>query len=334
MVSTLDHCFGLTYSTGKKFLIPSKRTIGLPNFVGLLASSSDNDLFAPRPKDKKQKKQKKNKYAEFSKADKVAEDPFQALVKESEEKLNQLRNQDRHQKTPTPPPQEVKPMEFPDNKNINPYDPATFGYIEIGTIQGPHGVHGWVKVQGSTDFPERLTTAGMLLHMKLVNKRAPRKVTLIAGKSTGTDAFLVQLEGMLDRSSVQKLKGATLYYATQQDTIIEEKGVLVTDMVGLQVRLEEGDLVGTVDAVALADEMCSIPGLGHDMLEVSLVPHQDKPVGAPNDLVLIPYVPEIVPCVSMADREITIDPPGGLLDLTYIRENKVRIKGLLAPAEE
>jgi 16S rRNA processing protein RimM len=301
------------------------------------------------------RKKKKNKYAKFSKADKVAQDPFQALVKESEEKLNQINN-DKDQARDKPSTtrtgtatatatstsqEETKPLQYPNNKDIDPYDPTTFGYIEIGTIHAPHGVHGWVKVQGCTDFPERLTTAGMPLHMKQVNKRAPRKVTLEAGKLIGGDeAFLIQLEGMHNRTSAQKLKGAILYYATQQDTLIEQQdaGVfLVSDMVGLQVRLSEsagGHLVGTVDGIVLAEEMCSIPGLGQDMLEVALVPHKDKPMGAPKDLVLIPYVPQIVPKVDIKEREIIIDPPAGLLDLTYIREKKVRIKALLAPAKD
>lgn len=32
-----------------------------------------------------------------------------------------------------------------------PYDPQTFGYIEIGTIVGAHGVAGWMKVKGTSD---------------------------------------------------------------------------------------------------------------------------------------------------------------------------------------
>ena len=44
---------------------------------------------------------------------------------------------------------------FPDNKNIDPNDPASFGFIEIGTVVGPHGVHGEVKVKSSSGFPKR-----------------------------------------------------------------------------------------------------------------------------------------------------------------------------------
>jgi hypothetical protein len=46
----------------------------------------------------------------------------------------------------------------------------------------------------------------------------------------------------------------------------------------------------------------------------------------------IPFVPEIVTRVNLEGRLISIVPPKGLLDLSYRREEKVRIKGLLPPA--
>jgi hypothetical protein len=48
----------------------------------------------------------------------------------------------------------------------------------------------------------------------------------------------------------------------------------------------------------------------------------------------IPFVPEIVTRVNLEGRLISIVPPGGLLDLSYRREEKVRIKGLLPPARD
>ena len=293
------------------------------------------NLFASSA-DKKTRKKKKNKYAKFSKADKVEKDPFETLLEESKEKMNELKSsKERPQVQESPEASER--LEFPNNKDIDPYDPTTFGYIEIGIIQGPHGVHGWTKVQGSTDYPERLTTSGMLLHMKPFRKRAPRKVTLAAGKMTGADSFLIQLQGIYNRTEAQKLKGATLYYATQQDECVQDDDILISDLVGLDVYTDDDILVGSVDGVVLAEEMCAIPGLGQDMLEISKkrqgsLPKTGRP--PPKDLVLIPLVPEIVPKIDLQEKRITIEPPEGLLDLTYIREEKIQIKGLLMPAKD
>ena len=294
------------------------------------------------------RKKKKNKYAKFSKTDKIELDPFEALVQESEKKLQSMeleKEQPKQDSLPPPPEGSTKPLEFPNNKDINPYDPTTFGFVEIGTITGPHGVHGWVKVQGSTDFPERLTRAGMPLHMKPARKRAPRKATLAAGKFLGDDQFLIQLQGYYDRTASQSLKGSTLYFATQQDTV--ERGddeIVLSELIHLSVYRtltdedEDGEkgLIGTILGVVLAEEMCAIPGLLHDQLEVGLIRNSSDNVDsrAPQDLLLIPLVPEIVTKIDLENQMILVDPPAGLLDLTYVREEKVKIKGLLAPAAE
>lgn len=326
---------------------PEKRALIFASSLSTAASTSNN-------KNPGNKKRKKNKYAEFSKIEsssgtQVDVDPFEALIRESEEKLRQLQ-EEKEQASAKPvvtpvTPDADKRLNFPNNKDIDPYDPMTFGYVEIGTVLGPHGVHGWSRVQGCTDFPERLTTPGMVLHFKPFRKRAPRKVLLANGKSTGPDSFLVQLEDVYDRRQAEKLKGGTLYYATQQDHVKKEEDLLLSDLVGLQVLLfnededdagKEEHIVGTVGAIVLAEEMCAIPGLGQDMLEVIMENRRDDPVkpGAPKDLVLIPMVPEICKKVDLKEQRVWIDPPAGLLDLTYIREEKVRIKGLLAPAKD
>ena len=293
------------------------------------------------------RKKKKNKYAKFSKADKIELDPLEALVQESEQKLQSIelekeqQEQAKREKLPPPPEGSTKKLEFPDNKDIDPYDPTSFGFVEIGAITGPHGIHGWVKVRGSTDFPERLTRAGMPLHMKAARKRAPRKVTLAAGKFLGDDQFLVQLQGFYDRSESQSLKGSTLYYATQQDSVKDEDEIVLSELVGLSVyrtptdEETEKSLVGTILGVVLAEDMCAIPGLLHDQIEVGVAREESAQLdGSLQDLLLIPLVPEIVPEIDLENQMILVDPPAGLLDLTYVREEKVKLKGLLAPAKE
>jgi 16S rRNA processing protein RimM len=286
--------------------------------------------------EKRKRKRKKNKYAEFSKTDQVEIDPFEAMIQESKQKVTKLEEEQEKKTIPkiSIPEEANQRLAFPNNKDIDPYDPTTFGYVEIGTILGPHGVHGWTKVKGCTDFPERLTRAGMLLHVKPLRKRAPRKIILAGGKYTGANSFIIQLQGIYNREAAQTLKGATLYYATQQDNVSKDDDILISDLVGLEVFMEDDRLVGTVRGVVLAEEMCSIPGLGHDMLEIEVVSDGHRDLRKPKDLVLIPLVPEIVPKIDLLSKIIQITPPSGLLDLTYVREEKVRIKGFLPPAKD
>lgn len=319
------------------------------------------------PSTSTKRKKKKNKYGEFSKADKMQVDPFEALINESKEKNTEIKKEmaKKKNKKIELDEEEVQRLKmetrernkilFPDNKAIDPYDPTTYGYTELGTILGPHGVHGLLKIAAVTDFPERLCKPG-IRHLKAQNRRSPREIRLLEGRHRLKNEYLVKFEGISDRNEAVKLRGSVLF--ARQEERPEDLGedeYLVTDLVGLDVQLvtgygeddiededvesDDGDVVdsssmggkfvGVIRGVVLAEEMCSIPGLGQDLLEVVLPRGK---LGTPSwrdELVLIPLVPSIVPTVDIERGLVYIDPPGGLLDLTYVNEETVRIKGFL-----
>jgi hypothetical protein len=102
-------------------------------------SSPDNHL-------KRTRKKKKNKYEEFSTTDRLEKDPFEALIDESLLKRKHLENQSLIRQDPKNDNvstdtigYETRRRTFPDNKIINPYDPATYGFVELGKIIGAHG---------------------------------------------------------------------------------------------------------------------------------------------------------------------------------------------------
>lgn len=137
-----------------------------------------------------------------------------------------------------------------------------------------------------------------------------------------------------------KLRGCVLYALEEErvDDLLAQDEYIVSDLVGLTVHLNEeeyGDtnadlFVGHIRGVIMGSEMCAIPGLGQDLLEVVLPRRDDRRRG--EEMVLVPFVPEIVSSVDLAEGIVFISPPEGLLDLSYVREEKVRIKGLLPPA--
>ena len=79
------------------------------------------------------------------------------------------------------------------------------------------------------------------------------------------------------------------------------------------------------------------------MLEVELLKKGTSPNSMmPRPLsVLIPFVKQIVPHVEVPTKAaehdgeggVWITPPDGLLDLAVVKEEKVQIRGLLAPAK-
>jgi 16S rRNA processing protein RimM len=329
---------------------------------------------------------KKNKYANFSKTDNLQLDPFEELLNESEKKKkelerdlskkkNQFNSEEEAVDETTNDTRERNKRLFPDNKTIDPYDPTTYGYTEIGTILGAHGVHGLLKIAAVTEFAERLCKPG-IRHLKAINRRSPREIRLLEGRHRMKNEYLIRLEGISDRNEAMKLRGSVLY-ARQEERPedIGEDEYLISELVGLDVRLvtgygeddiEEtfmddpivqfeidlnakdvddddnkvervvndeqsvgGKFVGTVRGVVLAEEMCSIPGLGQDLLEVTLPRGRFGTPSWKDEMVLIPLVPAIVPTIDIERGVIYIDPPGGLLDLTYVKEENVRIKGFL-----
>jgi len=295
-----------------------------------------------------ERREKKNKYTNFSKADKLAKDPMDFMVEEAEEKNRLLGVAAKKKKN-----QIVKEIDydetrirneilFPDNREIDPYDPTTYGYIELGTLLGAHGVKGEIKISAVTDFAERLCRPGMR-HIKLPNRRSPRRVQLLEGRYIMDNEYLIRFEGVGDRDAANKMRGCVLY--AREEERPEDLGkdeYIVNDLVGLDVFMENGYMnedgqdqggkyIGVVHGVVLAEEMSTIPGLGQDLIEISLPRGPGATASWKDELVLIPFVPQLVPRVDIENRSIYILPPFGLLDLTYVREEKVRIKGFLPP---
>jgi 16S rRNA processing protein RimM len=310
------------------------------------------------------RRKKKNKYSNFSKTDKLEVDPFTSLISESEEKnkiflKEKMVKRNKRVNLSIEEEEELKSekrernkREFPDNKQIDPYNPSTYGYVELGTIVGSHGVYGLMKISAVTDFPERLCKPG-IRHLKVPNRRSPREIRLLEGRHRNDNEYLIKLENIGDRNEALKLRGSKLY--ARQEERPEDIGkdeYLVSDLVECEVYLVTGygeddydndderytvnegkslggKFVGVVKGVVLAEEMCAIPGLGQDLLEIVLPRGRNGAPSWRDEYVLVPMVPNIVPTVDIERKLIYVDPPIGLLDLTYVQEDNVRIKGFL-----
>ena len=130
---------------------------GIQNYVSKLRETPLFSAFGPSPRDKP-RREKKNKYAKSE----PTKDPLELLMEESEKKLKQLEQESKSKNLKDIELEKIEAVKneprnfaFPDNKDINPNEPASFGFIEIGTVLGPHGVHGEVKVKSCSGFPRR-----------------------------------------------------------------------------------------------------------------------------------------------------------------------------------
>ena len=380
-------------------------------------SSSSKNIPNQSKNRKNQIKKKKNKYAKYSKTEHNSMDPLEAMIAESDAKNKEIDNLKRsQQKKASVNPQRINhydddkgdlpnqghtkesQIKFPNTKDIDPYDPTTYGFTELGTIMGAHGVHGEMKFSATTGFgKERLCQPDQFRYLKMPNRRSPRQVRMKGGRplsdsSMGgkkNNSFLVSLYGIEDREAAKKMRGATLYSKEMdRPSAIDEDEYMISELIGIEVFFDEtyveedydeaecdyldeeyenldvdeleylrksndfrlqqqkniqkgknvdlgGSFIGKVTGIVLAEEMCSIPGLGNDLLEITLPRGHINGMPSQNDeMVLVPFVPQIVPRVDLRAKEIYITPPPGLLDLTYYRQDNVRIKGFLPPAKD
>lgn len=219
--------------------------------------------------------------------------------------------------------------------NINvsavvPSDPFTFGFVQVGRILGPHGIKGEVKIEFDTDFANQRVINGSVLYIKKPNRKSPRPVKVLNGRQQNQDIYLVLFQGIKTRLSAAVLQKYLVYVKSDDRPQLKKEEYLLRDLIGLKCYLthsETGTLHSTpfavVEGVVPPDELCdpSVRQYMHSILEI-------RKLGT-KQLCLIPFVPSIVTFVDVERQIATINPPEGLLDLTYENVEKVLIRGYL-----
>jgi 16S rRNA processing protein RimM len=162
----------------------------------------------------------------------------------------------------------------------------------MAEIVGVHGVRGFVKLKIFGDNPDSL--AG---DAPLCDSTGTPRYRLSSLQRHG-NIWLAQVEGVGDRTAAEKLRGTRLYMSRAAlPEIADDKTFYHADLIGMAARYPDGKMMGTVIAVANF-------GAG-DLLEVK------PPKGAS---FYVPFTDSVVPRVDVALKELTVDPPPGLID--------------------
>ena len=158
--------------------------------------------------------------------------------------------------------------------------------LKIGTVAGPVGLKGHVRLKVVTDDPG--------------GRFAPGEVVLtddgeltIGEARTDGRSVQVAFEGHESRDAAEALRDTQLYIETDAEEM-EADEFFYHELVGLPAVHVDGDRLGEVAGVV------AMPG--HDLIEVSTAAGR----------VLVPFVEQIV--VEVRDDAVVIDPPGGLFD--------------------
>lgn len=292
----------------------------------------------------------KNKYIKFSNK---LEDPILASIKSAKEAHDtaSLDTSSPVRGTTVPniyaSPSVVNKTVYKNVSQIFPSDPYTFGYVRIGVISGPHGVKGEVKVQMETDFAEYRALPGSILYVKRPHRRSPRPVRVASGRRQQGNTFLMSFERIKSRLGAEAFRNFIIYSKLDDRPELCSNEYLIRDLVGLQcylltatspgeskeaglgstLRPDPSLLVAEVVGVVSPEDLCepSAAKFMHAMLEVKL--------RCNGELCLIPLVPQIVVTVNTVQGWLVLDPPGGLLDISYPEpQEKIVIRGYLPSA--
>ena len=158
----------------------------------------------------------------------------------------------------------------------------------MGRIGAAHGIKGEVRITSFTEQPLALKDYGPLATDK------PGLVIEIESARATTNVLVARLKGVTDRNAAEKLNGVELY--VERDRLPpagEDDDFYHADLIGLEARLSDGTVLGTVTA---------IPNYGaSDLVEV-----RDARTG---DTFLYPFTKTVVPEVRLADGYIVIEVP-------------------------
>jgi 16S rRNA processing protein RimM len=210
--------------------------------------------------------------------------------------------------------------------------PSSDAWIEIGTIVSPQGLQGLVRVHATSDFPERFLEPGTRW-LKRLGKGEPEAVELLGGREIpGKKLYVVELAGVETRDGAEELRGAVLLVPDSDRPELDEDEYHVRDIIGLAVFDQQtGDRLGTViDVLTAGNDLLQVqldPAVAAARLQEELQPpnsesstsknrRQKKPKStSTSDVVLIPFVRDIVPEVNLEDQRLEVVLPPGLLDL-------------------
>ena len=171
--------------------------------------------------------------------------------------------------------------------------------LVVGRIAKAHGITGEVVVEVRTDDPDDRFEAGKTLRLK--RPRGGGESTVVVDSvRPHTGRLLVRLRGVADRDGAEALRGSLFVVDSADLPPIEDPDEFYDHQLeGLAVRTVDGEAVGTVT------EVLHTPG--GELLSI----RSEASEGAE---ILVPFVSEIVPRVSLAEGVIEIDPPEGLLN--------------------
>ncbi len=174
------------------------------------------------------------------------------------------------------------------------------GFLVVGQLSKPHGMHGELYVWPLTDHPEGTFAPGVVLRLADGDAREPdpdAPPLRVAAVRPHRGGFLVTFGGVDSRASAGALRGRYLVRPFEEIEPLAEGEIFYHQILGLDVFTVDGTPLGRVSELYEVEPT--------DLLEV-------RGEGTEH---LIPFRKDVIVEVDVEARRIVVDPPEGLLDL-------------------
>lgn len=161
--------------------------------------------------------------------------------------------------------------------------------IKIGIIVNTHGLKGELKVKSFSDFNEIRFQKGNYLFIEYRGEMIEVEVITYREHK---GMVLITLKGLEDINLVEKYRECNIFINKEDLHDLEEDEVYFFDLMGCEVYLEDGELLGEVE----------------DVLETGA-----NAVLRVNKKILIPYVDAFIKDANIEEKKIVIYKVDGLL---------------------
>lgn len=164
------------------------------------------------------------------------------------------------------------------------------GSVCLGVIAGARGLTGELKIKPFSDDPLGFGAYGAL-HDGAGRRLVVRPRSMVKGM------LMAMIDGITDRTAADAMRGTALYIERENLPEPDEDEFYHADLIGLHAKGLDGTDFGIIKSV---DDF----GAG-DVLELK---------GPVHGTLVIPFTRQCVPLVDLAAKQVTIDPPPGLLE--------------------
>lgn len=170
-------------------------------------------------------------------------------------------------------------------------------FIHVGTLTRPHGLKGEVCVDWFGENPALLQGA-----FYLQAGDSPPKAAKAKNSRMHKGQPLLLLDHIADRTAAESLRGLKVLVRFDDLPELEDDEVYLHTIIGLDIVLENGQILGTLDHVEFPADQ-----------ELWSITHSS------GKEILFPAVEEFIVAFEVEQGRIVIAPPEGLLEL-YLTE--------------